>query len=100
MKLIKNYLMCLLVLACAATVAGGVFTADENAKRISLGQTGAYAAVSISSGQAVVSLDDRRYSFMPDYSLLLDVGCLLPSPVSNICCAVQGMETWLANGLS
>lgn len=100
MKLIKKYLMCLLVLACTAVLAGGVLTADENAKKISLGQTGAYASVFVGNGQAVISTQGCRYSIAPNYSFLLDCGCLLPSPLSNICCAVQGIDTLLANGFS
>lgn len=92
MRILRAYALCVLSCVCAVAVAAGVFTADSNVKKISLGQTEAEVAVFYSAGDAVIGTDEIKVRVgMGDYDKVKMVLSVLPPPVSNIYWLYQGI---------
>lgn len=94
MKSFRAYILCVIMCVCASGVAAGFFTADVNAKRISLGKTEAEVAVFYSSGSAAIGTDEVKISIGEREKETAKKLCaVLPPPVCNIYWFYQGMES-------
>ncbi len=92
MRIFKAYILCVLALVCAVTVVAGAFTADSNAKKISLGKTEAEVAVFYSAGSAVIGTDEIKISVGErEYKAFESALSVMPPPVCNIYWLYQGI---------